>query len=541
MFDDEPAAGLPATAGAADPILVRSKWPLNDHGNALRFNVHAAGRLKFCGEIGRQGDWIWFDAVRWNARDGGARARAVALAVGDGLVDEARALKLAAIEDVQRVYGPRFTDELRNERVNHLFAWSMKTGNSDRTSGMIKQAQSLTDDDGRFLLRAGLDEFDTDLYAYHCLNGTLRFVEMADGWVVKFTEGHDPADMFMQVAAVAYDPQARCPHWLARLDELHDDPVAQTMLQRVYGMTLTGLISDQRFYIWQGKGGDGKSMTNDVIGSLHGDYFRPASPKTFLQSRIDRGGSEHQADIVRLRGDIRMVVCDEPKKGSTWDGERIKQATGSKITARAPNAVEDITYTPHWQLIFECNPLPNAPSDDRGFRRRFGLLPWLKAYGVSPGLVDEAPHVVKARLMKEISGILNWMITGALEWLDSGDVPEPELARIAASSFWATGSALADWLESNCDCTDPTAHVGATDLYENFRQFCLYRGDKDDMIMKQTTFGKQLTEAQFYVDRDKATGRKVRVGIKLKAADLASAADGTDLGDGDPDAWRGRV
>jgi len=541
MIDDESAGHLSTTAGAADPLLVRSKWPLNDHGNAMRFNVHADGRLKFCGEIGRQGDWIWFDKVRWNARDGGARARSVALAVGDGLMDEAWALKAATIEQVQTVYGGRWNEERRDERVTQLVAWSMKTGNSDRTSGMIKQAQSLTDDDGRFLMRASLDEFDTDLYAYHCLNGTLRFVETQDGWIADWTEGHDAADMFMQVAAVAYDPDAKCPLWLKRLDELHDDPVARTMLQRVYGMTLTGLISDQRFYIWQGKGGDGKSMTNDIIGAMHGDYFRSASPKTFLQSRQDRSGSEHQADIVRLRGDIRLVVIDEPKKGSTWDGERIKQVTGSQVTVRAPNAVEDVTFTAHFQLIAEVNPLPNPPSDDRGFRRRFGLLPWLKAYGVSPGLVDEAPHIVKARLMKETSGILNWMLKGTLDWLDTSDVPEPDTARMAIASFWATGSAMSEWLEANCDLSDPTAHVGATDLYENFKQFCLDRGDKDDMIMKQTTFGKQLTEAQFYVDRDTATGRKVRLGIKLKTSDLASPAGDGAHGDDDPDAWRGRV
>lgn len=540
MIDDAPAP--PATAGAGDPLLLRSKWPLNDHGNAKRFAELARGRLRFCGEIGRQGDWLWFDGVRWTAHDGGARARAVALAVAEGLLDEARALKLADMAMVKAAYGGRFDEEHRDKRVIELFAWGMKTGNSDRTSGMMKQAQGLTDDDGRFTLRASLDEFDTDIFAYHCLNGTLRFVEGDDGWSAKFTKGHRPEDMFMQVAGVAFDPKATCVKWRDRIDELHDDPVARTALQRIYGMTLTGLISDQRFYIFQGKGGDGKSMTNIVIGWMHGDYFRSASPKTFLQSRIDRGGSEHQADIVRLRGDIRLVVCDEPKKGSTWDGERIKQATGSKITARAPNAIEDITFTPRWQLIFECNPLPNAPSDDRGFRRRFGLFPWLKAYGVTPGLVDEQPHIVEARLKAEASGILNWMIEGTLDWLRTGEVPEPELARIAASSFWSTGSALADWLESHCDISDPTAHVGATDLYENFRQFCLDRGDQADAIMKQTTFGKQLTEAQFYVDRDKGTGRKVRVGIKLKGGDLASPVDGEPGPfDGDPDAWRARV
>lgn len=517
MADRDPGAMVPASD---DPLLWRSKLPMNDVGNARRFASLAGGTLLFVGEIGRQGDWVRFDGARWTARDGAAKARSVALAVSEALMDEARALAMATDAEVQSVYGPRFTAEMAKERSSQLFAWAMKTGNSDRTSGMLKQAAALVDDDGQFVMRASIDDFDTDLYAFHCLNGTLRFTDNGpDGWTVDFTRGHDPTDMFMQIAAVEYDGRADCPAWRKRLDELHDDPVARTAIQRIYGMTLTGLISDQAFYIYQGKGGDGKSMTNGVIGQMLGDYFRSASPKTFLQSRQEKSGSDHQSDIVRLRGDIRLVVADEPKKGSTWDGERIKQVTGSRITARAPNAVEEITFIPRWQLIVECNPLPKAPSDDRGFRRRFKLLPWVKTYGVTQGLSDEAPHIVEARLLAEAPGILNWMIEGAVAWLNSGDVPEPELSRMASSSFWASGSGLVEWLEARCDLSDPSATTGATALYQDFKAFCTeQRGDAADKIMSQTSFGNALNEKQIYRDTDK-TNRVLRVGIRLRGAD----------------------
>lgn len=537
MADRDPGMLTPA---GIDPLLRRSKLPLNDMGNAERFCALAKGRLKFVGEIGRQGGWVWFDGVRWTAHDGDARARALALAVCAELQDESRALATATIEDVQAIYGPRFEKGMAEDRVKEIYAWSMKTGNSDRTAGLIRQAQGLTDSDGAFLMRADLDAFDTDPYAYHCLNGTVRFVETGDGWVARFTEGHDPADMFMQVANVAYDPLATCGAWRARLDELHDDPVARTAIQRIYGMTLTGLIDDQAFYIFQGKGGDGKSMTNTVIADLHGDYFRSASPKTFLQSRHEKSGSEHQSDIVRLRGDIRLVVADEPKKGSTWDGERIKQVTGSRVTARAPNATEEVTFVPRWQLIVECNPLPNAPSDDRGFRRRFKLLPWLKTYGVTPGLSDEAPRIVEARLKAEKPGILNWMIEGALEWLDSGHVPEPEIAALAQSNYWASGSAMAEWIDARCDLSDPYASTSAGALYADFREFCLARGDKDDAIMKQTSFGKALNDRQLYAKKN-ASGLKDRVGIKLRPADGSAGAGAAAQADDPgpmPDGWR---
>lgn len=505
----------PAHPAAPDPLVRRAKWDMNDLGNARRMAVLAEGRLLFVPEIGRQGEWVWFDGCRWSARDGKARARATAQRVVDELIAEARAMRLAEPDELSQVFGPKFTPDLAEERAVQLYAWAMKTGNSDRTSGMLRQAEGLTGEDGAFLMRASLDDFDTDPYAWHCKNGTVRFVEDEAGWTARFDEGHRAADRFMQMANADYVEGADCPAWRARLELLHHDWDARIAIQRIYGMTLTALTSDQAFYVFQGKGGDGKSMTNSIIADLQGDYFRSTSPQTFLEGK-QRNASDHQSDIVRLRGDIRLVVCDEPKKGSVWNGERIKQVTGSLITARAPNAVEEITFKPHWQLIVECNPLPRAPSDDRGFRRRFKLYPWTIQFGITAGADDRPEDVVRSELMAEKAGILNWMIEGALGWLKTRHVPEPELSRRALSSFWATGSAMGEWLEARCDLSNPDAATGATDLYLDFKQFCLDRGDKEESILTQTSFGTRLNEAQIYGDKD-SSGRKVRLGIRLKA------------------------
>ena len=213
---------------------------------------------------------------------------------------------------------------------------------------------------------------------------------------------------------------------------------------------------------------------------------------------------------------MRLVVIDEPKKGSMWDGERIKQATGSRITARAPNALEDITFVPRWQLIAECNTLPRAPSDDRGFRRRFKQVIWAKSYGVTAGMVEESARIVEARLMAETSGIFSWMVDGALEWLNSGEVPEPALSAIATSSFWASGSAMSEWIEERCDLSNPSAATGATVLYDDFVAWSKARGDKEDMIPKQTSFGNAMNEKQIYALKD-PKGLKVRRGIMLRS------------------------
>jgi len=521
---------------------------MNDLGNARRVWEAACEqggvRLLWLADAqGGKGAWIAFDGVRWSTDEGPARALAFAQRAAMGIAEEAAALREAESDDLAKVYGPKFTAEMAGERVGQLWNWGVKSGDQAKCGGMLGQYKGLRDADwpgepetAPFVTQAWSRDFDCDPMAYHCSNGTVRFVEEAPGrWAHEFKPGHRAADRFMQVAAVAYDAEAKAPAWRARMEELHHDPVQRTALQRIYGMTLTSLISDQAFYIFQGKGQDGKSVTNDVMCRLHGAYARRADPKTFLEGPSQASAS-HQSDIVRLAGDIRLVVADEPKKGSTWDGQRIKQATGSEMIARGAHATTELSFVPHWQLIVECNHLPKAPSDDRGFRRRFKLYPWVIQYGVTPGVEDEPVDVVKARLMGEASGILNWMIEGACAWLGDRVIPKPAAADAATASFWDVSSALGEFLEQGCDLTDPEARTEATALYQAFRQFCIDRGDKEDRIMTQTTFGRALNDAQIYAVR-LPSGKKARAGIRLRTAgDLASG--GSDWATGESADWR---
>lgn len=511
--------------------LERSKLPTNDLGNARRIHDAAAGRLLWLADgHGGKGCWVAFDGVIWSADEGPTRAEFYAQKAAQAIGEEVAALRDSEDDELRAVWGPKFTREMADKRMGELYAWAVKSGDGAKISGALGRFKALRDgDEGPFVAQAWMRDFDADPYAYHVKNGTVRHFQHPDGtWAARFDAGHDPADRFMQVADNRYDADARCPEWEKRLEVMHHDPVQRTALQRIYGMGLTQLISDQAFYIFQGKGQDGKSATNDVICKLHGAYARKADPKTFLEGPA-QSSSSHQSDIVRLAGDIRLVVCDEPKKGAVWDGQRIKQATGSEMIARGAHAATELSFTPHWQLVFECNGLPRAPSDDRGFRRRFKLYPWVVQFGVTPGVPDEPVHLVKERLLAEGPGILNWMIQGCIDWLNERVIPEPEMARRATASFWEATSAMGEWIEKHCDLSDPEAREPATDLYQHYRQFCIDRGEKEEFIMNQTGFGRALNNAQIYAVDNHRTGKRDRVGIRLKRD--GAAAEGADAGD----------
>jgi putative DNA primase/helicase len=119
-----------------------------------------------------------------------------------------------------------------------------------------------------------------------------------------------------------------------------------------------------------------------------------------------------------------------------WDGATIKQITGSLVTARGSNERTEITYKPRFKLHTECNVIPRAPSDDKGFRRRFKLFQW--RVSLADTEEGETPiDQVLERLADEKSGILNWLIEGALHWLETREIPQPKAMQEVLSDFWA--------------------------------------------------------------------------------------------------------
>jgi uncharacterized protein (UPF0335 family) len=145
------------------------------------------------------------------------------------------------------------------------------------------------------------------------------------GWDVRFSP-HDPATADAD-RGFSYEPKA-----LPGLGSAHElvqpEKDQRELLQQTYGYCLTGLTDEQKWFIYQGRGGDGKSLTNDVIADGMGDYYRHADVETFLQGRTQKSGSEHSSDLARLQGDIRLVTCDEPT--SQFDVERHAAEAGDR-------------------------------------------------------------------------------------------------------------------------------------------------------------------------------------------------------------------
>lgn len=494
------------------PEPLQMAWEdCNDLGNAERLKKLSRGLLLWVVSDGGDVGWFAYDGKRWSHRDGELRANQLAHDVVRHIDREAAALN-AILEDrdaleaaIPFLPSAEARHKLADERVTSLRKHAVTSGNANKIAGMLKEAKTL--------MAARLEDFDQDPLAFNCRNGTLRFIPVkGGGWEARL-DGHEPADRLMQLAAVDYDPQADCPDWKERLRLIQAMKDQRVLLQQRYGYCMTGLTSEQKWFIDQGQGSDGKSLTNRVIAKLWGDYYRHADIATFLQTQL-RSGADHSADMERLAGDIRLVVSDEPPQNATWNGSRLKQITGSEVTARGSGAKRAIDFEPRFKLIVEVNPLPKVPNDDHGFWRRVVPIPWSYQFDTK-GMQAAEPFdlLVHRYVDKEGSGILNWAIAGALKWLETRRLPMSDLAAEFLDNYKQSASPYGEWLGDRCDIGDRAVLTPSGDLYRDFKQWCETR--ELEKVPTQTAFGRFLTARQ-YMEKKDGRGNRFRRGIRLR-------------------------
>lgn len=458
--------------GGAPPGAVESDWddldhqlcmePENDLANARRLVARNPGQL-FCTK-----EWGWgvFDGQRFDFTKGGDMAGRAAQACADRMLTS----EVAAFWATQKRRAE--PDKEWRKRFGRFYAFCLQAGNNGRTEAMLKQAERMN--------TRPLAEFDTDPDLLVLGNGTLHLPR--DGSPPTFAPVFDPAHLVSRRALARWDPQAKAPEFAKFLERVQPDPDMRAYLARVIGYCLTGRVGEQAYFIFHGKGGDGKSTLLNAIGDVLGDYVANAAIDTFLKH--DRKGSDHSADIARLASGVRLVKAAEPEQGAKLAESVIKTITGGEPFPARAMYREPFEFVPAWKLIISCNRKPRITGGDRGIWRRTNVVPWPVSIPR-----EEMDMTLDAKLRAEASGILNWAVAGWADWLERGLDP-PEGVREATEEYRMNSDPFAAWF-ANCIDLDEGEREPAGQLFNSYRGWAQSSGFE---TMKQASFGRQLSE-----------------------------------------------
>jgi putative DNA primase/helicase len=178
---------------------------------------------------------------------------------------------------------------------------------------------------------------------------------------------------------------------------------------------------------------------------------------------------------------------------------------GDTITARRlyQNYFE---FQPSHTLWLAANHKPRIVGMDDGIWRRVMLIPFTETIPA-----ERRDAQLPAKLRRELSGILNWALAGAVAWREDGLRP-PEAIIAATDVYRQSQDILAEFFEDCC-------HLGAIEEVEAGDLFGAYEHWAERQRIKHPLsrrgFYAALEERGF--TRRKTHGRRLFVGLNIRA------------------------
>jgi putative DNA primase/helicase len=423
------------------------------------------------------------------------------VAAGDDAAKEAKAL-----DGVRRARGETgWTAEetAKSEALDARVAAMEKAKKavSDRMSARFRHAKSSagTTKINNMLIEAAphcarmVGDLNRERLAINCASGTIRFVRCEDEesdpddprfvWRLR----HDPhrqADYITKLVDMPLPGKADAPHFDRFLKTIQPDPEIRAFLKRFFGYCLTGLTSEQCLVFFYGIGRNGKSTLLDLLVSIFGDYAVTLSIDSFAgESR--RGGAEATPDLARLPG-ARLVSASEPEMGVKLKDALIKALTGGeKIPVRRLHQ-DFIEVDPQFKIVLSGNHKPRIDDTSDGIWRRVHMVPF--DVQIPQAEVDRD---LPAKLRREAPGVFAWLLEGALDYLNFGLAPPPQVLA-ATQDYREESDPIGSFVRNACVVTgkeEDTATPG--DLFVAYSNWA---GKEGAAEFRQNTFSRRFPD-----------------------------------------------
>lgn len=390
-----------------DPHMALLDMNCTHYGNGCRF-IHYFGKdVKYCPPF----EW-WYI---WTPQEGRWKK------------DEMGVISEMGKETVLRLYGEAESAPTEGRR-KEVASWAMKCEKPTAVTQLLESARSDP------LITVHFDVFDPNPMELNLKNGWYDFKER------KF-HPHDRDHFFTMMLPVEYDPEAKCPTWLAFLDRifrsLPEKEKLIAFLQRAVGYSLTGVTKERAIFLMYGLGSNGKTVFVTTLESLFGDYGTSVSSATFTTAMA----TNVRNDLARLKGK-RFVWASENSTETVLDEELVKRVTGGDTVVCRFLFKEEFEYRPNFKVWWIFNNKPKIRDATDSIWDRIHLIPCEERIPKA-----EQDKELTAKIRQELPGVLNWALQGYAEYVRLGGLDAPAAVQEATQEYRSEEDLLADFLD----------------------------------------------------------------------------------------------
>lgn len=386
-FADLKQEALPLTV-AEDREYLRTEWS-----EALSLKARYGQDMSYVQE--------WNDFLVWNGTIWEQDAFGPAILYKKHL-DERLSSQLQALQDMPR------EDAMKHGAIG----WLMAGHKLNRMNNVVNHLKSEAD------MRRKVMEIPVVRNVIACPNGT---IDLSTGTLRQ----HTRSDWQQSFCPTKFDPTARCDRWLKLLEDVFlGSTELISYVQKLFGMALTGQPNDHVFPVFCGDGRNGKSTILGTIQQILGSGLAGAIDSQHLCKGTDR----HPTWLASFHGK-RLMVAQETARGAELHVSLVKHLTGGDIITCRRMHENEWSFQPTHTMILCTNERPNIPESNTAIWSRIALVPFRASFSAENGNLDTS---LPTRIMAEATGILNWLVQGAIRYHQEGLAKPEEISRMNA-------------------------------------------------------------------------------------------------------------
>jgi P4 family phage/plasmid primase-like protien len=330
---------------------------------------------------------------------------------------------------------------------------------------------------------------------------------------------HTPNFVSLIQYPVVYDPEAKCPNWEQCVDDWMKGPeqeVKTRLVKQFCGYTLSSSMLFDRALFMVGDGGNGKSTFIDTIAKVIGDK---------ATSHIDLDGLYGQFGMAGLVGKRLNII--EEVRGNYYESNKLKKLISGETVTIDMKYKEQFTFKPQAKFVFAVNEMPRVDDVSTATERRICAVTFLNNYRKNP---NPQLRAKAGGLGDELSGILNWMIEGAIDLKANGNFVVTEEQTRMLAEYREENSSVEGFIKE-CIVLAPEESIETPDLYLEYKKWC--QSDGGRKTKAKITFTKEMKAYGAKDDRFTFAPRQYGadeakfVGIKLSPHWTAQTRDKT--------------
>jgi putative DNA primase/helicase len=518
----------------------------SDTDNGKRLLAHFGDDLRVLKEAGaKTPSYVAWRGKYWDTDNGNLYAHAVAQKVGDRIGLEADFLTMTPREKqiCEEAYSasdelsaleksmPEWTDEqkakARRLRVTVEAGEAVRAALQKRKIARRKFGVSSKNSAriSSMLICAGPhcavdpDDFNPDPFVFAVREHTLRLVRERDDECpdpdavrmkahVEAKEGHRREDMLTKFLDLTYQPEAGCPRWRAFLDECLPDASVRAFVQVFSGLGLLG-VTVQKVVFHYGSGANGKSVFLETLMRVLGP-LATGLPAESITGEGNRSAGGASPDLARLYG-VRCLRVLELPADKPLHEDLVKKLTGGEKIPVRTLFKGYFEFAPFFTCHMSGNGYPRIDGTDNGIWRRMAVVHW--PVEIPPERQRPFDEMI-AYFAGEYSGILNWLIEGALKFCETG-LPSPEGVIAATADYRSEMDPVSDFMR---DCLEPAEghHETARAVYDAYVSWSLANARRP---IHETRFGRVMKT------KLKRTDERVRRYLDCRLHDVPARPD----------------